>query len=167
MFFRYHRRTMTFLTLHLQAINPEFNIARSYYLRMGKDLLGEFMLKITYGRIGHKHLQKVFSFTSQQECLQRTRYYLRKRSTAYKRIGCSYEVIHLEHDLSINREDILSWLTPRFEDALTFQRKKEQSSQNKRGILILGKHGEKKTILKESLFLPLFDSEPSFPNPPL
>ncbi len=69
---------MTFLSLHLQAINPDLNIARSYHLRMGKDLLGEFMLKISYGRIGHKSSQKVFSFTSQQECLQRTRHYLKK-----------------------------------------------------------------------------------------
>ena len=158
---------MTFLSLHLQAINPDLNIARSYHLRMGKDLLGEFMLKISYGRIGHKPSQKVFSFTSQQECLQRTRHYLKKRSTAYKRIGCSYEVIHLEHDFSLNREDILSWLTPPFEDALMFQRKKEQSSQNEQGILIVEKHGKKKTPLKESPFLPLFDSDSSFLNPPL
>ena len=116
---------MSLLSIHLQAKNPELNIARAYFLTIERNLLAEWVLEIAYGRIGHTPSRKIFSFDTQEECLKKAGSYLRKRATSERRIGCAYNLIHISHDDSVNRDDILAWLVPPKESTASQTRLKE------------------------------------------
>jgi predicted DNA-binding WGR domain protein len=58
---------MTSLTLHLQARNPERNIARHYSLLLEQDLFGFWSLKINFGRIGRKGTELSYAFPAKED----------------------------------------------------------------------------------------------------
>jgi len=84
---------MNLLSLHLQACSPEKNIFRAYNIWLGQDLFGDWMLSVNYGRIRTKGTNRVYIFPSREEALKKLTFILRKRSSASKRIGCSYKLI--------------------------------------------------------------------------
>jgi predicted DNA-binding WGR domain protein len=83
---------MTLFLIHLQARAPQQNIFRDYTIWLGKDLLGDWIVSITYGRIGAKGTNRIYTFNSREEALTKVRSILRKRASANKRSGCAYRI---------------------------------------------------------------------------
>lgn len=77
----------------LHAKNPAQNIRRWYTLRVDKNLLGEWCLYLSYGRIGQRGQLKQSFWKDITLLLRQLKAILRKRLNATKRIGCNYEII--------------------------------------------------------------------------
>ena len=92
---------MNLLGILLQAKNPERNIARTYTIRMGQDLFGDWIVQISYGRIGARGIEKNYLCTSKEQALEKVRQILNRRKSAHKRIGCPYKIIEHQADQAI------------------------------------------------------------------
>ena len=89
---------MNLLSLHLQACSPERNIFRAYSIWLGQDLLGDWIVSVTYGRIRVRGTTRAYVFASKEEGLHKLKSILRKRASAYKRLGCSYKLMECQGD---------------------------------------------------------------------
>lgn len=76
----------------LEARNPARNIWRSYHLAAGRDLLGDWIVELTYGRIGARGHTKVMLVADEDEARSYIQKCLKRRDSAPKRIGVGYEV---------------------------------------------------------------------------
>jgi hypothetical protein len=74
----------------LEARDPELGRFRSYRLEAGPDLLGAWLLVITYGRIGTPGRSVRYSAADDAEAKKLVHRCLRRRATARERIGVSY-----------------------------------------------------------------------------
>ena len=101
---------MNLLSLHLQARFPEKNIFRAYSLWIGRDLLGDWVLQITYGRIGSRGTTKTYLCTSKEDALHKVKTILKRRQSSYKRIGCDYKLVDGQMDSSIEKNDFKGFL---------------------------------------------------------
>lgn len=101
---------MNLLSLHLQARFPEKNIFRSYSLWAGQDLLGDWVLQITYGRIGSRGTTKIYLCSSKEDALHKVKTLLKRRQSSYKRIGCDYKLVDGQMDSSIEKNDFNGFL---------------------------------------------------------
>ena len=76
----------------LEACDPARNLWRSYHVAAGQDLFGDWVVELTYGRIGSKGRTKVVSVANEDEARRHVRTCLEKRESAPKRIGIGYKV---------------------------------------------------------------------------
>jgi predicted DNA-binding WGR domain protein len=90
---------MTLFLIHLQARAPQQNIFRDYTIWLGKDLLGDWIVSITYGRIGSKGTHRTYAFNFKEKALYKVRTILRKRASANKRSGCAYRIREIKGSL--------------------------------------------------------------------
>jgi predicted DNA-binding WGR domain protein len=77
---------------YLEARDPARNIRRAYSIAYGRDLFGNWIVEITYGRIGGKGRTIVTVVNNEDEALQYVQKALKRRQSAPKRIGVDYEV---------------------------------------------------------------------------
>lgn len=77
----------------LHAKYPARNILRWYTIRVDKNLLGEWCLYLSYGRIGQRGHLKLSFWNDLTLLLRQLKTILRKRLNATKRIGCNYEIV--------------------------------------------------------------------------
>jgi WGR domain len=80
-------------TILLEARAPERNIWRSYHIAMGQDLFGNWIVELTYGRIGAKGRKQTILAGNEEEARRYMQQCLNRRKSARKRIGINYEVI--------------------------------------------------------------------------
>lgn len=97
------------LYLGLEAHNPERNHHRRYEVRLGRDLFGQWVVTIGYGRSGSGGQRLVYSDASPEVVRDVIRYYLGRRASAHRRIGCDYRVRELSTADGIRPEE---WLPP-------------------------------------------------------
>lgn len=64
------------------------------------------MLQVTYGRIRARGTQKAYVFASKEEVLHKLKSILRKRASAYKRLGCAYKLVDYQGDSFLNEIDL-------------------------------------------------------------
>jgi hypothetical protein len=86
---------MDAFTVTLEARYPAIGRFRAYRLKAGTDLFGDWLVEITYGRIGtsgRRIRSTVQDETQARELVPET---LRRRATAHKRIGVSYRFCQL------------------------------------------------------------------------
>ena len=76
--------------LHLQAIDPERNIARRYTIEACPDLFGHIIVNLHWGRIGTKGQGRTLSFAQALDAARFVRHTLSRRASAKKRIGVDY-----------------------------------------------------------------------------
>jgi predicted DNA-binding WGR domain protein len=81
----------------LEARDPTKGHFRSYRLEAGTDLLGNWLVDITYGRIGTRGRRVRHVASNAAEAKKLVKHALRRRSTAKKRIGTGYRFLEL-HD---------------------------------------------------------------------
>ena len=81
----------------LEARDPAQGHFRSYRLEAGTDLLGAWLVDVTFGRIGTAGRRIRYLLSSEAEAQELVSQTLRRRSTAKKRIGTSYRFREL-HD---------------------------------------------------------------------
>jgi hypothetical protein len=83
------------LQVAFEAHNPELNHHRRYQITLGRDLLDDWTVSISYGRIGQGgHLLR-FASSKADDMRAVIRDRLRRRLSAPKRIGCSYRLTTL------------------------------------------------------------------------
>ena len=83
---------MDVIHIKLMARNNERNIARYYNLALTNDLLGDWVLVTTYGRIGFRGQSKQYGFAAMDMALSKLETILKKRFNAKTRIGCNYSI---------------------------------------------------------------------------
>ena len=77
--------------IYLKAQNSEKNIYRFYTIFMDKDLFGFTCIHTCYGRIGTKGRLKSYAFDKTEQAETFLKKILKKRLSAYKRIGVDYK----------------------------------------------------------------------------
>ena len=72
------------------------NIWRAYSIAAGQDLFGDWIVVLTYGRIGARGRTKTVVLPDETETRRYVRQCLKKRENAPKRIGIGYKVIQTD-----------------------------------------------------------------------
>ena len=80
------------LTATFEAHNPERNHHRRYQLTVGRDLLDDWTVTITYGRTGQGGREQRYASPNAEDLRAILNDRLRRRLTAPRRIGCSYRL---------------------------------------------------------------------------
>lgn len=86
----------------LEARNPARNIWRSYHLAAGRDLFGDWIVELTYGRIGARGHTKVILVADEDEARRTIEACLKRRQSAPKRLGVKYETKAIVGTLAAN-----------------------------------------------------------------
>ena len=79
----------------LEARDPALGRFRAYRLEAGTDLLGDWLVDITYGRIGTRGRRIRHLVQDEAEARKMVRESRRRRATAKRRIGVSYRFCQL------------------------------------------------------------------------
>jgi predicted DNA-binding WGR domain protein len=77
----------------LEAVNRDYNVARSYRIRATRDLFGHTIVDLRWGRIGRHSAGLTVSFACEEAARRFIRKVLAKRASAPARIGVAYTVI--------------------------------------------------------------------------
>jgi len=86
---------MAAFTAMLEARDPALGRFRAYRLEAGTDLLGDWLVDITFGRIGTRGRRIRYAVKDEVEARKLVRETLRRRATARKRIGVAYRFCEL------------------------------------------------------------------------
>lgn len=80
------------LTIALEAHSDERNHHRRYEVSVGRDLLGDWLVTVRYGRVGWPLRELRFRGPGLEEARAFVHDRLRRRLSAPKRIGCNYRL---------------------------------------------------------------------------
>ena len=80
------------MVVALEARHAERNHHRRYQLIVGRDLLDDWTVEISYGRIGQGGQTIRYASANPRDMQDVIRHRLRRRLTAPTRIGCPYRV---------------------------------------------------------------------------
>ena len=86
---------MDSFSIRLEARDPARNHFRSYRIDAGIDLLGDWLVDVTYGRIGTPGRLIRHVASDEADAQKIVRHCLQRRRTAPKRIGVAYQLRHL------------------------------------------------------------------------
>ena len=100
---------LNLLRITLEARNLERGLHRSYTVQLGRDLLGAWVVSITYGRGGVAGQMKSYPFDDLETARKRVKAALKRRLSAPGRIGVPYVVQALSVAPGF---EIASWLPP-------------------------------------------------------
>jgi WGR domain. len=87
---------LALLTISLEAHNSERNHHRRYEITVGRDLLGDWMVTIGYGRTGQGGQECRYGSSDPAAMQAVVREHLHRRLSAPRRIGCGYRLEILE-----------------------------------------------------------------------
>lgn len=77
----------------LEARNPQRNCLRAWRLSLECDLLGDWVVRVGYGRIGRPGRELTHVFAAKGEAIAHARLALRRRAGAPRRIGTPYRTV--------------------------------------------------------------------------
>jgi hypothetical protein len=77
---------------YLEAKDANRNIHLAYSIAYGQDLFGNWIVDITYGRIGGKRPKLVTVVSNEDGAIKYVQKSFKRRQYAPKRIGVGYEV---------------------------------------------------------------------------
>ena len=81
------------LTLTLIARNPDRNHHRRYQVGVGRDLLGHWTVRVSYGRVGQAGQERRYGGPDEGEMRAVVRRCLARRRSAPGRLGCGYTLV--------------------------------------------------------------------------
>ncbi|QOJ13983.1 MAG: WGR domain-containing protein [Planctomycetia bacterium] len=81
------------LTIALEAHSDELNHHRRYEVSVGRDLLGDWVVTVRYGRVGGPLRELRLGSPDAEEAQAIVHDRLRRRLSAPRRIGCSYRMV--------------------------------------------------------------------------
>jgi plasmid stability protein len=103
-------------TAALEACDPSLGRFRAYRIEAGTDLLGDWLVDVTYGRIGSPGRTVRHVASGEAEARRIVRRCLQRRRTAPKRIGVAYQLTDLADPgqwitatLAANTADYPNW----------------------------------------------------------
>lgn len=79
----------------LEAHNPERNCHRRYEVSIDRDLLGDFVVTVRYGRVGTGGRDLKVAARTADELSEIVQNCLRRRRSARRRLGCDYRAVAL------------------------------------------------------------------------
>ena len=82
--------------VRLEACDPARGCFRAYRIDAGTDLLGDWLVDVTYGRIGSRGRTVRYVAASEADARKIVRHCLQRRATAPKRIGVAYRLRELD-----------------------------------------------------------------------
>src|SRR4051812_36276148 len=82
-------------TARLEACDPAKCHFRAYRIEAGTDLFGDWLVDVTYGRIGSRGRTIRYVATDEAEAKKIVSQCLQRRATARKRIGVGYQLHEL------------------------------------------------------------------------
>src|SRR4051812_36665024 len=82
-------------TVRLEACDPARGRLRAYRIDAGTDLFGDWLVDVTYGRIGSRGRTIRHVAADEAEARKIVRHCLQRRGTAKKRIGVGYQLREL------------------------------------------------------------------------
>ncbi|MCK6465373.1 MAG: WGR domain-containing protein [Phycisphaerae bacterium] len=94
------------LTIALEAHSDELNHHRRYEVSVGRDLLGDWVVTVRYGRVGGPLRELRFGSPDADTARGIVHDRLRRRLSAPKRIGCPYRLTGFS---SADRLDCREW----------------------------------------------------------
>jgi hypothetical protein len=80
----------------LEALDPERGRFRAYRIDAGIDLLGDWLVDVTYGRIGSRGRTVRYLAGDEADARKIVHHCLQRRTTAPKRIGIAYQLRELD-----------------------------------------------------------------------
>ena len=80
----------------MEARNPKRNCFRSYCIEAGRDLFGDWMIDVNYGRIGTAGTWQRYSAKDEAGAIRLVQQKISRRSSATRRIGVSYQICEIE-----------------------------------------------------------------------
>ena len=86
---------MDAFTATLEACDPAQRRFRSYRIEAGTDLLGDWLVDVTYGRIDTHGRTIRQAVQDEAAAMKLVKQHLRRRATAHKRIGVPYQIRQL------------------------------------------------------------------------
>lgn len=89
---------MNGFSVTLEARDPARNLRRAYQISAGTDLFGDWLIDLTYGRIGAPGRTLRHIAPDQAEARRLVRDCLRRRRTAPKRLGTDYRITRIDGD---------------------------------------------------------------------
>jgi hypothetical protein len=81
--------------VRLEACDPARGRFRAYHIEAAIDLLGDWLVDVTYGRIGTSGRTIRHVASDEADARRIVRQYLQRRATAPKRIGVAYQFTDL------------------------------------------------------------------------
>ncbi|MCQ3922065.1 MAG: molybdenum metabolism regulator [Planctomycetes bacterium] len=97
------------LTIALEAHSDELNHHRRYEVSVGRDLLGDWVVTVRFGRVGGPLRELRFGSPDAEEARAIVHDRLRRRMSAPKRIGCGYGIRELSVPSNVNAGE---WVPP-------------------------------------------------------
>lgn len=94
---------MNAFTALLEARDPSIGRFRVYLLEAETDLLGDWLVDVTYGRIGTRGRRIRHVVANEDEARMLARESLRRRASAKRRIGVAYQFRQLSDRISGSR----------------------------------------------------------------
>lgn len=79
--------------LVLRAQNPERNVNRFYAVTIGRSLFSTYAVYTNNGRVGTHGRMRIHEVTSMEEVKSYLKRCLKRRLSAVKRLGVSYEAV--------------------------------------------------------------------------
>ncbi|EMB15073.1 WGR domain-containing protein [Rhodopirellula europaea] len=95
------------LSIAFEAHNDERNHHRSYQMDVGKDLFGDWTLKISYGRCGRGKQVQSIAATDEKQLKRVLRERILRRMSSRRRIGCDYQLVDVDCSAELAPSD---WL---------------------------------------------------------
>jgi len=84
----------------LRACDPALDRYRSWSVEAGQDLFRNWMVRVSFGRIGCKGRTIAREFASEDDVRAFVRMGLRRRQTAIRRLGVAYRVVEASPEAS-------------------------------------------------------------------
>ena len=106
------RRAVSMLRLRLEARAPALRCHRAYEITVAQDLFGDWIVEMTYGRIGMAGRSKVRSFPGIEDAASAVGASLRRRATLPRRLGVAYRPRSVAFEPAWAERNIASQLTP-------------------------------------------------------
>ena len=95
------------MTVVFEAHNPEANHHRRYQLTLGRDLLDDWTVTVSHGRVGQAGQERQFASPNAETIKGIVHDRLRRRLSAPRRIGCAYRLTTLD---TAQEFDCFAWL---------------------------------------------------------
>lgn len=76
---------------YFEARDPARNIYRAYSIDYGQDLFGNWIVEITFGRIGSRGRTMITLVNDEEAALKQVQKFIHRRQYSIRKIGVPYE----------------------------------------------------------------------------
>lgn len=97
--------------VYLKANDYSKHIHKFFHIRVTQSLFKDWVIWVSYGRIGHKARERKYFFLEPKELIKKYKQLMNKRLKSENRIGCNY--IKVEENCDPTFADLMSQIPKR------------------------------------------------------